>query len=444
MRTHKDWQGVRMRRVVAGMDPDAPPQTVTIPASWEDEAASALLALVPGRNRPDLREAAERWLARLDAAAPLAPGLAGRLRALLIRRRGAPGLAVWHDAPGTPAFVLNLAAFAEPDRGFDADGFAGAAADAVRALTLLAPDAPALAIGIADLAGALARLGLRYDSDAGREAAVTIAALLRRAADGATIEIGAPGPVEALLGAETGGIAPAFGLVRPEGGLTRAAAAYLAATGTAPEAALAAVLAGDAASVLPETGAGAHAAMHDAVAPFLHAMPRRPASLAVVPPVPSRREMPARHGGATRKAAIGGHRLFLRTAEYPDGRLGEMSVALPKDGPVARGLMDGLAAAVSIGLQHGVPLDEYVEAFALSRFGPAGVVEGDPAVSHASSVLDYLARTLAAAYLNRTDLPEPVLDEPESGGGSRAPELPLPMPEETARSRRGTLRLVSR
>ena len=136
--------------------------------------------------------------------------------------------------------------------------------------------------------------------------------------------------------------------------------------------------------------------MHDAVAPYLHAMPPRPVAGAVPAQPPQRRELPARRRGYTQKAAVGGHRVYVRTGEYADGTLGEIHIALPKEGAAFRGLMDSLAAAVSLGLQHGVPLEEYVDSFTLTRFGPAGAVEGDPAVGRATSLLDYVFRNLAA------------------------------------------------
>ena len=152
--------------------------------------------------------------------------------------------------------------------------------------------------------------------------------------------------------------------------------------------------------------------MHDAVAPFVHAMPARPEPVRQPAHAARRRELPARRAGYTQKAAVGGHRLYLRTGEYDDGTLGEVFIALHKEGAAFRGLMDNFAVAVSLGLQHGVPLEAFVEAFTFTRFGPAGAVEGDPAVAHATSLLDYTFRHLAANYLGRRDIPEA-----EVGGG---------------------------
>jgi hypothetical protein len=171
--------------------------------------------------------------------------------------------------------------------------------------------------------------------------------------------------------------------------------------------------------------AAAHVAMHDAVAPFIDAMPARPAAAR------GPRELPARRPGYTQKASIGGHRLFLRTSEHADGTLGEIAMAMPKESAAFRGLLDAFAQSVSLGLQHGVRLEEFVEAFTLTRFGPAGAVDGDPAVGRATSVLDYAFRTLAAHYLG-TRLPEPEPDE------EQPPQLPL----ELALGQRHSLRVV--
>jgi ribonucleoside-diphosphate reductase alpha chain len=416
------WRGVRMRRVLAAADPESAARLVTLPAGWDDAAAAALAALLPGHAPVALMAAAEAWIAPLGVGGT---GLDERLRRLLIARRAAPTRAVWRgERAGEAGFVLNLAAFHDPDCGFDGAAFEAAVTTTREALARLG--AAEASVGLADLAGLLAALGLDYASAAARALASTIAQRLRATLGGAArAVVAAPGPAEALLGVETGGIAPAFAPLDDRGRLTRTARAILAARGIDAEAALAATLAGRA--LFPPADAAAHAAMHDAVAPFLDAMPRRPA-------VPARcRTLPARHGGITQKATVGGHRVYLRTAEHDDGTLGEISVSLPRETPAVRALMEALAHAVSLGLQHGVKLDEFVDAFALTRFAPAGVVEGDPNVARATSVLDYLARTLAAQYLGRTDLPEAEPDDPP-------PTLPLDLPPAAA-GRRG-LRVV--
>jgi hypothetical protein len=140
--------------------------------------------------------------------------------------------------------------------------------------------------------------------------------------------------------------------------------------------------------------------------------------------------------------------VYLRTGEYEDGGLGEIFIALHKEGAAFRGLMDNFAVAVSLGLQHGVPLERFVEAFTFTRFGPSGPVEGDPAVRQATSLLDYVFRNLAGNYLGRHDLPEAEA-EPEDtvgdGARDRSPLLPLELPPDAApRARRKALRLVSR
>ena len=256
---------------------------------------------------------------------------------------------------------------------------------------------------------------------------------------------------DALLGVETGGIAPAFSALSASGGLSRTARAWLAVSGISAEEALAALLAG--CDPLPLADAAAHAAMHDAIAGIVEAMPARP----MAPRQPSaaaarRRDLPARRAGYTQRATVGGHRLYVRTGEYADGTLGEMVIALHKESASFRGLMDSFAHAVSVGLQHGVPLAEYVEAFTFTRFGPAGAVEGDPAVPQATSMLDYVFRHLAANYLGRTDIPAATVEPADSHAdrtaeaANAAPQLPLDLPvdEITARARRRGFRVISR
>ena len=500
MKAVRAWQGVRMRRTIVGEDPDAPPRSLTLPAAWDDAAAEALAALAPGVGPVALATAAEAWIrpiAERAVRAELGVPIAERLHRMLLLRHGAPSLMVWQRlAQGTPAFALNLASFHDPSTGFDAPAFAEAVETAVTALTLWTPSAPRLAVGIADLAGLLASLGIEYGSDGSLAIAQAIAAILRGRAEvasgalaqrfgnplpsaldwpkppsgtpvaglaeaahaarhaaaavqglrhSALTAITEPGPAEALLGVETGGIAPAFSPLRPGGGLSRTARTWLAAQGISAENALAEVLAGG--DPLPVATPAAHIAIHDAIAPFVHAMPARPEPVRQPAYLARRRELPARRAGYTQRAAVGGHRLYLRTGEYDDGSLGEVFVALHKEGPAFRGLMDNFAVAVSLGLQHGVPLEAFVEAFTFTRFGPAGAVEGDPAVARATSLLDYAFRHLAANYLGRHDIPEAEVEEADTvGNGSRdhAPLLPLDMPAESPRARRRGFRVVSR
>ncbi len=117
-----------------------------------------------------------------------------------------------------------------------------------------------------------------------------------------------------------------------------------------------------------------------------------------------REKLPSRRKGYTQKASVGGHKVYLRTGEYEDGRLGEIFIDMHKEGAAFRSLMNNFAIAVSLGLQYGVPLEEYVEAFTFTRFEPAGFVQGNEAIKNATSILDYIFRELAVSYLGRNDL----------------------------------------
>jgi ribonucleoside-diphosphate reductase alpha chain len=117
-----------------------------------------------------------------------------------------------------------------------------------------------------------------------------------------------------------------------------------------------------------------------------------------------RRCLPNRRKGYTQKAKVGGHKVYLRTGEYEDGRLGEIFIDMHKEGAAFRSLMNNFAIAISIGLQYGVPLEEYVEAFTFTRFEPAGLVGGNDSIKMATSILDYIFRELAISYLGRYDL----------------------------------------
>ncbi|GEP05191.1 vitamin B12-dependent ribonucleotide reductase [Methylobacterium oxalidis] len=118
----------------------------------------------------------------------------------------------------------------------------------------------------------------------------------------------------------------------------------------------------------------------------------------------SREKLPHRRKGYTQKAVVGGHKVYLRTGEYDDGRLGEIFIDMHKEGAAFRSLMNNFAIAISLGLQYGVPLEEYVEAFTFTRFEPAGFVQGNDAIKNATSILDYVFRELAISYLARMDL----------------------------------------
>src|SRR5690606_17158810 len=117
-----------------------------------------------------------------------------------------------------------------------------------------------------------------------------------------------------------------------------------------------------------------------------------------------RQRLPDRRKGYTQKALVGGHKVYLRTGEYDDGSLGEIFVDMHKEGAAFRSLMNNFAIAISLGLQYGVPLEEYVEAFTFTRFEPAGLVQGNETIKNATSILDYIFRELAVSYLGRNDL----------------------------------------
>ena len=445
--------------------------------------------MLPGTGPVSLAGGASVWLGLVGARARQAgqsEDLARDLQALLHRRQASPNAAIWRGETGSPGYCLNAAGFYDAASGFDADAFGRAAAAAARACRLLAPGAALYQIGVSGLDDLLACAGLLYDSAAARDVAACLAALLRASVDralegeqrdllatgpdwrappadcalpglaeaarrargavrhvpGAIPATGVfpPGPADALLGVETGGVAPAFSPVRDRH-LTRAAQDRLAAASLSPEAALARVLDGE--NPFSAAGHAAHQAMRQALAPYLDRVDPVPASL----PVPcdtadaradaARETLPPRPAGMLRRALVGGHLVALRTAEFPDGRLGEISLSLPRESAAVRGLAECFAQAVSLGLQHGVGLDEFVDAFTLTRFGPSGAVEGDAEVDRATSVLDYVFRALSATYLDRPLPPLPVEDTPAAA----APLLPLDLPPAPARRR--ALRLVA-
>ena len=120
--------------------------------------------------------------------------------------------------------------------------------------------------------------------------------------------------------------------------------------------------------------------------------------------IKSHSRLPERRKGYTQKAVVGGHKVYLRTGEYEDGNLGEIFIDMHKEGAGFRAMMNNFAIAVSVGLQYGVPLDEFVDAFTFTRFEPAGMVQGNDSIKNATSILDYIFRELAVSYLDRTDL----------------------------------------
>ncbi len=117
-----------------------------------------------------------------------------------------------------------------------------------------------------------------------------------------------------------------------------------------------------------------------------------------------REKLPERRKGYTQKAIVGGHKVYLRTGEYRDGQLGEIFIDMHKEGAGFRAMMNNFAIAISVGLQYGVPLEEFVEAFTFTKFEPAGMVQGNDSIKNATSILDYIFRELAVSYLDRTDL----------------------------------------
>ena len=136
-----------------------------------------------------------------------------------------------------------------------------------------------------------------------------------------------------------------------------------------------------------------------------------------------RDKLPHRRKGYTQKATVGGHKVYLRTGEYESGKLGEIFVDMHKEGAAFRSLMNNFAIAVSIGLQYGVPLEEYVEAFTFTRFEPQGMVTGNDTIKMSTSILDYIFRELAISYLDRNDLghvgPEDLESSTTGSGGHK-------------------------
>ncbi|MBA2321708.1 MAG: vitamin B12-dependent ribonucleotide reductase [Deltaproteobacteria bacterium] len=139
----------------------------------------------------------------------------------------------------------------------------------------------------------------------------------------------------------------------------------------------------------------------------LAALPMDPAAIAervVVRYLAKRRRLPDRRRGYTQKAVVGGHKVFLRTGEYEDGSLGEIFIDMHKEGAAFRSLMNAFAIAISIGMQHGVPLEKFVDQFLFSRFEPNGPVTGNDRIKMSTSIIDYIFRELAITYLGRSEL----------------------------------------
>src|SRR5437763_258585 len=129
---------------------------------------------------------------------------------------------------------------------------------------------------------------------------------------------------------------------------------------------------------------------HTPVAPLLHC-PQRIAPRCTA----MRRSLPSRRKGYTQKARLAGHKVYIRTGEYEDGTLGEIFIDMHREGAAFRSLMNCFAIAISLGLQHGVPLEEFVDAFVFTRFEPNGIVKGNARLKPATSIIDYILRELA-------------------------------------------------
>ncbi len=117
-----------------------------------------------------------------------------------------------------------------------------------------------------------------------------------------------------------------------------------------------------------------------------------------------RSKMPDRRKGYIQKVSIGDHKIYLHTGEYDDGKVGEIFIDMNKEGELVKALMNNFAIAISLGLQYGVPLDEFVDAFIETKFEPSGEIKGNDRILNASSILDYIFRELAISYLGREDL----------------------------------------
>jgi len=141
-----------------------------------------------------------------------------------------------------------------------------------------------------------------------------------------------------------------------------------------------------------------------AITPEAHALAARITERVVHRYIAKRRRLPNRRAGYTQKAVVGGHKIYLRTGEYEDGSLGEIFLDMHKEGAAFRSLMNCFAIAVSLGLQHGVPLDEFADAFVFTRFEPNGLVQGHDQIKMVTSVIDYVFRELAISYLGRDEL----------------------------------------
>ncbi|MXV36367.1 MULTISPECIES: vitamin B12-dependent ribonucleotide reductase [unclassified Saccharibacter] len=424
------------------------------------------------------------------------------LSCLLLMQHMAPNLALWRRQPDEqPGFVVRLSGFVQ-ENCFSPEHFVACltlACDSLRRLDAAqqaeqsgelplfddtppytASHHPAGIVLLTDLDACLAAIGLDYDSDEGRQMARAITGLARIVAragtkepaplfstpnfpefervavsvstaaaahsDRAPVETGfsSPGPSDALLEVEACGLAPIFSLLDDEGHLRPSTLNRLAHRGLTPEKALALALGGT--QPLPLTNSQGHARMQDALSGLCDYLPQRPEpeTEATMSRLERgvRRHLPMRQGGFTQRASIGGHRLFMRTSEFEDGSLGALALSPPRESPMARGLMECLGQAVSIGLQFGAPLEAFVDQFSYTRFGPGGTVEGDPVATYATSMLDYAFRALSEAYLGQ-HMPDAPIDNSTEDDGP--PMLPFGGEETPANGKTSTkrrLRLV--
>ncbi|HEV2946721.1 MAG TPA: vitamin B12-dependent ribonucleotide reductase, partial [Gemmataceae bacterium] len=141
-----------------------------------------------------------------------------------------------------------------------------------------------------------------------------------------------------------------------------------------------------------------------------------------------RRRLPDRRAGYTQKARIGNHKVYLRTGEYEDGSLGEIFLDMHKEGAAFRSMTNCFAIAISLGLQHGVPLEEYIDAFLFTRFEPNGMVQGNPHIKMTTSIIDYIFRELAISYLGRHDLAQVEPEDLRGDALHREDDEPEPEP----------------
>jgi ribonucleoside-diphosphate reductase alpha chain len=175
----------------------------------------------------------------------------------------------------------------------------------------------------------------------------------------------------------------------------------------------------------------------DSVVPALDRPVERPtvvqvAERVVVRYLAKRRRLPDRRRGYTQKAVVGGHKVFLRTGEYEDGSLGEIFIDMHKEGAAFRSLMNSFAIAISIGLQHGVPLEKFVDQFLFSRFEPNGIVMGNDRIKMATSIIDYIFRELAINYLGRGELAHVSEEDLRHDAMGHVEEEPEVLGEETS------------